>query len=113
MALIVCRAVKVLCVAPDRDALRALKVATVSADWELTAGALDGPSALRQLEDERPHMMVVFGPFEALVSSVAARFPNMRIVVDRDAPGATAVATSAEEVRGLLEGVPRPGGPVR
>jgi hypothetical protein len=36
----------------------------------------------------------------------------MRIVTDRDVPGATVVATSLEEVRGLVLGIPRPGGPV-
>ncbi len=56
--------------------------------------------------------MVVFGAFEGLVATVSDRFPGMRIVTDRDAPGATEVATSLEEVRGLLRGLPRPGGPV-
>ena len=37
----------------------------------------------------------------------------MRIVTDRDLPGATVVATSLDEVRGAVEGLPRPGGPVR
>ena len=54
-------------------------------------------------------MMVVFGPFERLVATVSERFPGMRIVTDRDAPGATEVATSLEEVRGLLQGAPSPG----
>ncbi len=36
----------------------------------------------------------------------------MRIVTDHDAPGATVVATSLEEVRGVVLGLPRPGGPV-
>jgi hypothetical protein len=108
-----CRAVKVLCVAPDRDALRALKAAAVSAEWELTPGAVDEREALDQIAAERPHMLVAFGPFEGLVALVAERFPGTRIVADRDTPGATMVATSAEEVRGLLKGAPRPGGPVR
>jgi len=109
----VCRALKVLCVASDQAALRALKTATVSADWELTPGAMSDRDALDQIDAERPHAMVVFGPFDALVSLVADRFPGMRIVADRDTPGATMVATSTEEVRGILKGVPRPGGPVR
>ena len=37
----------------------------------------------------------------------------MRIVADRDMPGATVVATSVEEARGLVKELPRPGGPVR
>jgi hypothetical protein len=43
---------------------------------------------------------------------VRDRFPAMRIVTDRDTPGATVVATSLGEVRGLVLGLPRPGGPV-
>jgi len=107
----VCRAVKVLCVAPDREALVALKAASVSADWELCPGATDLRDALDQVDAERPHMLVVFGPFEPLVAVVAGRFPGIRIVTDRSAPGATEVATSLGDVRGLLRG-PRPGGPV-
>ena len=57
-------------------------------------------------------MLVVFGSYEELVRLVAERFPGMRIVTDRNAPGATAVAASSAEVRGLLGRQPRPGGPV-
>ena len=108
-----CRAVKVLCVAPDLDALRTLKNATVSAEWELAPGAVDLRGALDQIDAERPHILVAFGPFEELVALASKRFPGMRVVTDRDTPGATVVATSMEDVRGLLHGAPRPGGPVR
>ena len=107
-----CRAVKVLCVATDDDELAELRAATVSAAWELTTGATNERDALDRIDVDRPHMLVAFGPFEALVALARGRFPGMRIVTDRDAPGATAVATSLAEVRGLLEGLPRPGGPV-
>ena len=107
-----CRALKVLCVAPDAEALAALKAATVAADWELCPGATDLRGALDQVDAERPHFLVVVGGFEDLVALVADRFPGMRIVADRDTPGATAVATSLSDVRGLLRGQPRPGGPV-
>ena len=107
-----CRALTVLCVATDDEALAALKRATVSADWELAPGATDLRGALDQLDVERPHFLVAFGPFEELVALASERFPGMRIVTDRDAPGATGVATTLEEVRGLLQGQPRPGGPV-
>jgi hypothetical protein len=56
--------------------------------------------------------MVAFGPFEDLIAIARERFPGMRIVTDRDAPGATVVATSLDEVRGVVLGLPRPGGPV-
>jgi hypothetical protein len=107
-----CRALIVLCVAPDRDALAALKVATVSAEWELAAGATELRAALDQLDAERPHVLVAFGEQAELVRIVRGRFPSMRIVTDRDTPGATAVAASLDEVRGLVLGLPRPGGPV-
>ncbi len=108
-----CRALKVLCVAPDPEALAALKRAAVSADWELAPGATTEVEALAQLDAERPHILVVFGGFERFVRRAREHHPFMRIVVDRDLPGATAVATSLEEVRGALKGLPRPGGPIR
>jgi hypothetical protein len=109
---VMCRALAVLCVAPDAESLRALKAATVAAEWELAPGAVGEREALDVIDAERPQLMVVFGPFEALVTLVRDRFPAMRIVTDRDTPGATVVATSLEEVRGLVLGLPRPGGPV-
>jgi hypothetical protein len=110
---LMCRAVKVLCVAPDEASLAALKRASVGAGWELAPGATDLRSALDQVDVERPHALVVFGPFDELVALVADRFPGVRIVTDRDTPGASAVAGSADEVRDLLTQLPRPGGPVR
>ena len=112
LAVAVCRALKVMCVASDAGSLMALKRAAVSAEWELTPGATDEADAIGQIDAERPHVLVVFGPFERLVALAAERFPGMRIVTDRDTPGATDVATSLDEVRGLVKGSPRPGGPV-
>jgi hypothetical protein len=100
-------------VAEDDEALRDLKLASVAAEWELAPGATAARSALDQLDATRPQFLVVFGSFEGLVEIVRERFPGIVIVTDRDTPGATAVATSLEEVRGLLKGGPRPGGPVR
>jgi hypothetical protein len=112
VALAVCRALIVLCVADDRGSLSALKAATVAAEWELAPGATDLRSALDQIDAERPHVLVAFGDHTGLVTIVRERFPSMRIVTDRDTPGATVVATSIDEVRGLVLGLPRPGGPV-
>lgn len=109
----VCRALRALCVAGNQEALVALKQATVAADWELCPGATDLRAALDQIDVERPHLLVAFGPFEELVRLVHERFPGMRIVTDRDTPGATEVATSRDDVRQLLRGSRRPGGPVR
>lgn len=107
-----CRALIVLCVAEDRESLAALKTATVSAEWELAPGATDLRSALDQIDEYRPHVLVAFGEHGPLIEAVRERFPSMRIVTDRDTPGASAVAASHDEVRGLVLGLPRPGGPV-
>ena len=107
-----CRALTVLCVADDRASLAALKAAAVAAEWELAPGAIELRSALDQIDTERPHVLVAFGEQADLVTIVRERFPSMRIVTDRDMPGATVVATSIDEVRGLVLGLPRPGGPV-
>ncbi|HEY6566515.1 MAG TPA: hypothetical protein VI341_03265 [Actinomycetota bacterium] len=112
MALEVCRALIVLCVATDDEALMSLKTAAVSAEWELAPGATDLRGALDQIDAERPHVMVAFGPFDQLVALARDRFPGMRIVTDRDVPGATEVAASMQEVRGMVVGLPRPGGPI-
>lgn len=107
-----CRAVKVLCVAVDEEELRALRLATTAAEWELTPGATSETDALGVVDTERPHAMVAFGPYEQLVSLVRERFPAMRIVTDRDTPGASAVATSRDDVREALRSLARPGGPI-
>jgi hypothetical protein len=108
-----CRALRVLCVAPDPGTLVELRKATVSAEWELTPGATSETDAIGLIDTERPQTIVVFGPFERLVALARERFPAIRIVADRDLPGATVVATSLEEVRGLVQELPHPGGPVR
>lgn len=108
-----CRALKVLCVTPDVDALAALKRAAVTAEWELSPGATTEQEALAQLKSERPHVLIVFGDFAGLVGKAREAYPFMRIVADRDLPGATVVAASMEEVRDAIKGLHRPGGPVR
>jgi hypothetical protein len=107
-----CRAVKVMCVAEDDASLSLLKRAAVSAGWELTPGATDEREALDQIDAERPHVLVVFGAFPLLRGLVAERFPGMRVVSDRPADAVTAVAQNLDEVRLLVSGMPRPGGPV-
>jgi hypothetical protein len=109
----VCRALKVLCVASDRPALAALKRAAISAEWELAPGGTTEDDALAQLEAERPHVLVVFGDFEGLVSRARERWPYLRIICDRDLPGSTVVVATPEEIRDAVKGLPRAGGPVR
>jgi hypothetical protein len=108
-----CRALKVLCVASDRESLVALKRAAASAEWELAPGAITAGDALRQLEIERPHVVVLFGPLGGLIQAARERRPGIRVIADRDLPGADVVATSLEEVRDAVMGRARPGGPVR
>lgn len=96
----------------DEEELRALRLATTAAEWELTPGATSETDALGVVDTERPHAMVAFGPYEQLVSLVRERFPAMRIVTDRDTPGASAVATSRDDVREALRSLARPGGPI-
>jgi hypothetical protein len=102
-----------MCAAEDAATLAELKGATVSAEWELTSGATTLEEARRQLEEERPHILVAFGGWTELVSWAKERWPGMRVVTDRDTPGADVVATSLAEVRDAVAGKPRPGGPVR
>jgi collagenase-like PrtC family protease len=108
----VCRAVTVLCVAPDAERLQELKRAAVGAEWELAPGATDTREALDQIDALRPHAVVVFGPFEDLVALVAERFPAMTIVADHQMPGVTDVVAAAPDVRAALRMQRRPGGPV-
>ena len=108
-----CRAIKVLCVASDADSLRALRMASTTAEWELTAGATNETDALGVIDAERPHALVAFGDWEPLVSLVRERFPATRIVTDRPTEGSDAVASSLDEVRDLLRASRRPAGPIR
>jgi len=107
-----CTAVKVLCVADDEESLEALRLATTAAEWELTPGATTEVDALGVIDAERPHALVAFGEHERLVALVRERFPAMRIVTDRDTPGASAVARSPDDVREVLRSLARPGGPI-
>lgn len=107
-----CRALKVLCVAPDHDRLTQLKRAAVSADWELAPGAIDEDAALEQLDAEHPHVVVVTGGLEGLVRRARERYPFLRIVADFDAPEVTAVVGGLDDVRAAVKGLPRPAGPV-
>ena len=101
-----------LCVATDDEALQALRRVTTAAEWELTPSATNEIDALGLIDSERPHTMVAFGGFERLVSLARDRFPTLRIVTDRDTPGADAVAASRDDVRELLRSLGRPGGPI-
>jgi hypothetical protein len=113
LALAVCRALKVLCVAEDAERLAELKRAVVAAEWELCWGATSGDQASAVLDDERPHVLVAVGPFEELVASARLRFPALRIVTDRELPESDAVIASFGQLRGVVRATSPPGGPVR
>ena len=106
-----CRALKVLCVAEDPTALAELKRATVSAEWELAPGATTEEEAIRQLHTERPHVLVAFGSFPGLVERALEAYPFLRVVSDRESPGAVAVA-SLDQIRAAVMPSDGPGGPV-
>jgi hypothetical protein len=106
-----CRSLTVLCVAEDAESLLTLKRAVVSAEWELTPGATSEEEAVRQLHEERPHVVVVAGAFERFVRVALDAYPGLRVIADRELPGATAVVPT-DGLREAVLGRPRPG-PVR
>ena len=108
-----CRPLKVLCAAPGPERLGALKRATVSASWELVGGVADGTDLLDQLTSWRPDVVVLQDMGEESVALVRSTLPLARIVsVGVAVPGADAWAGTEDDVRDVVLGVPRPGGPV-
>jgi hypothetical protein len=109
----VCRSLKVLCVASDEATLAAVRLAAVSAEWELAPGATTEEDALEQLHEVRPHVVVVCGPFEGFVAKALEVAPYLRVIADRELPGAGVVVESPDEIREAIAGRRRPGGPIR
>jgi hypothetical protein len=107
-----CRALTVLCVAPDADALVALKRAAVSASWELTPGATSTEEAMEQLADRRPYVLVLQGSWPGLAEQARELLPWLRVVGVDSADEADAVAP-LEGVREAIADLASPGGPVR
>ena len=111
-----CRALLVVCVAPDRESLVELKRSTVGTDWELTPGATSAADAVAQIEDRGAHVLVAAGSLAAdAVVAVSLKKKRMHVVAVSDEPveGADAVVATLDEVRGAVKGLPSPGGPVR
>ena len=54
-----CRALKVLCAAPDLGRLADMKRATVAVNWELVGGATSVAELSDQAETYRPDVIVV------------------------------------------------------
>jgi len=109
-----CRALKVLCAAPDADSLRALKGATVSARWELVGGASTAEELVRQLDDHGPDVIVVDAALPGVdVAAIRQAAPRVRVISLGSLPGADGVAPTPERVRDTILGLPPVGGPVR
>jgi hypothetical protein len=109
----VCRALKVLCAAPDRERLTALKYAAVSKEYELTGGATDAEALLRQIEELEPDAVVVAHELAGAIEAVRASYPSLRIVVvGAEAEAADESVADLQGVRSAVLGLPRPGGPV-
>ena len=113
LALAVCRALKVLCVAADQALLRELRHAAVGATWELAPGALTEDDALAQLTDRRAHVMVVFGGLRGAAGSCAGGLSGSP---DRRGPRrpwrSTRSSRRSRRFDPAIAGLPRPGGPV-
>lgn len=107
-----CRAIKVLCVATDGTPLSDLKRAAVGASWELMPGTTSPEEARDQIEEDRPHVLVVWGPDEGLVRAAKERIPGLRTVSSDPGAGADSVVKSLDEIRNAILDLPRPGGPV-
>jgi ABC-type xylose transport system substrate-binding protein len=109
-----CRALTVLCAAPDRTRLGELKRAAVAQEWELTGGATSIEELESQVADLGPDVVVidaVLGP-QAVATCRGAK-PGIRVVSVGPLSGTDGEAASVKEVRAAILGLPRPGGPVR
>ncbi|MBI4259450.1 MAG: hypothetical protein HY658_02685 [Actinobacteria bacterium] len=109
-----CRALLVLCVAPDRPALLALQRAAAGAGWELAGGATSVEEAVELLRGRKPHVLVAFGTMGTdLLERARAERPGIRVVSVGPLPGADAQVASLEGVGEAILGMPPPAGPVR
>jgi hypothetical protein len=101
-----CLALLVVCAAPDRESLQALKRASVSAEWELTPGATTAEDALAQVADRGAHVLVVWG-IDGLADEARRRFPGVRIVVlDGAGSAADPLTVRVASLEGVREAVP-------
>jgi hypothetical protein len=109
-----CRALKVLCAAPDPDRLIELKRAAVSVHWELRGGAMSVDELVNQVERLAPDVVVVDTALgEDAAIRVRQRRATARIVsVGGPLDGADTVA-DLEGVKEAILGMPPVGGPVR
>jgi len=103
----------ILCAAPGRDELSALKRAVVSASWELVGGATSAGELLSQLEELRPDVIVVDARVSGVdLGEVRRARPAARVVVLGVIPGADAEAAEPGRLRDAILGVRPVVGPV-
>jgi len=109
-----CRALKVLCAAPDRDRLLELKRAVASVHWELVRGAVNLDELVNQVDQMRPDVIVIDAALGVNAATrVRERMPNARIVsVGGPLDGENAAAEPGTVKEAIL-GLPPPAGPVR
>ena len=110
-----CRALKVLCAASGRDRMVELKKATVSTNWELVGGASSLAELVEQVKSWRPDVVVIDELLGAeAIQAVRSARERVRIVtVGAPVEDADENASSLEEIRAAVLGLPKPGGPIR
>jgi len=109
-----CRALKILCAAPDEESLGALKRVTVTATWELVGGASTAHELVRQLDHHAPDVVVVDAALPGVALAVIRRAaPRVRVIALGTLAGADGAAPTPERVRDAILGLPPVGGPVR
>jgi DNA-binding NarL/FixJ family response regulator len=109
-----CRALKVLCAAPGRGALQALKGAAASVAWELVGGAASASELVKQLDEYAPDVVVVDAALPGVdVRAIRRAAPRARVIGLGPLEGADGVAASSRGIRDAILGLPPVGGPVR
>jgi hypothetical protein len=115
-----CRALAVLCAAPDAERLSELKRALVSANWELVGGATGLDELASQVRELSPHVVVIDGLQPEARARVREMSATARIVVvegrspleEAEATDDRVVSAPRSAVREAILGLPSPGGPV-
>jgi hypothetical protein len=109
----VCRALRVLCAAPDLGSLDELKRASVSAHWELVGGAASVERLLLELGERNPDVVVIDARLGSDAEALARQAgPNLRILRIGD-PASDGQTVPLAAVRDAIMGLPAPGGPIR
>jgi hypothetical protein len=110
----VCRALKVMCAAPDPHSLRILKGAAVSVSWELVGGATTAEQLVKQLDEHAPDVLVLDAALPGVaIDAIRSAAPRTRVVALGPIAGVDGVADTPKGIRDAILGLPPVGGPVR